>query len=271
MSKEKTSHFRTTELANLPSQVGTMKAMTVKSPALSARADLSIFIPDQAKDLSKVPVVILLHGVWGSHWVWSLMGEAHLTLQQMIDAGELPPMILAMPSDGLWGDGSGYLKHAHQDFEKWIVEDVPHAVSEATGNALTAPHFIAGLSMGGFGALRLGAKHPDRFAAFVGHSSITDIAQLPLFVEESLSDYTQEDPSDHSVLETILKHRASLRPFRFDCGVDDLLIEHNRELKRAFDEAGIDHEYEEHPGGHEWPYWVTHLRETLRFFAKQLA
>ena len=257
-------------LATLPSERGTMKLMTVKSPALAARADLSIFIPDQAKDLTNVPVVILLHGVWGSHWVWSLMGEAHLTLQQLIDNGELPPMILAMPSDGLWGDGSGYLPHGSQDFGKWIVEDVPHAVSEATGNALDAPHFINGLSMGGFGALRLGASKPDRFLAFAGHSSITDTSQMPLFVEEPVAAYTEGKSEDQSVLQTILKHRDNLRPFRFDCGVDDLLIEHNRELKRALDEAKIPHEYEEHPGGHEWPFWIKHLRDTLKFFASRL-
>ena len=36
------------------------------------------------------------------------------------------------------------------------------------------------------------------------------------------------------------------------------------------EEAGVDFEYEEHPGGHEWPYWVEHLRDTLKFFARQM-
>ena len=268
MTEESKSHFRTTELATVPTEVGTMFAMTVKSPALSARADLSIYVPDQAKDLPNVPVVILLHGVYGSHWVWNLKGEASSTLQRLIDSGDLPPMILATPSDGLWGDGGGYVKHGTQDYERWIVEDVPHAVAETTGNPIEAQHFIGGLSMGGFGALRLGAKYPDRFSAFAGHSSITDLSQMPMFVEEPLGAYTQASSVDHSVLETILAKREVLRPFRFDCGVDDVLIEQNRTLRQALADAGVEFEYEEHPGDHEWPYWVEHLPETLAFFAK---
>ena len=133
-----------------------MKSVTVKSPALGGRVDASIYLPDQVRGLDKVPVVILLHGVYGSHWVWSGMGKAHTTLQSLIEAGDVSPMILVMPSDGLWGDGSAYLKHNGKDYEKWIVDEVPRLVSEVTGNASDAPLFIAGLSMGGYGALRLG-------------------------------------------------------------------------------------------------------------------
>lgn len=240
--------------------------LTVKSPALQARADLSIFIPEQAKALTDVPVVILLHGVYGSHWAWALKGQAHVTLQRLIDEGSIGPMILAMPSDGLWGDGSGYVPHAGQDFEQWIVQDVPQAVHVATGNAVDAPYCIAGLSMGGFGALRIGARYPQRFTAFAGHSSITAVEQLELFVEEDLSVY-RHDPDAQSVLETMLRQRDTLRPFRFDCGVDDLLIEHNRTLVHALREAGIEVNYEEFPGGHEWPYWQEHLAKTFQFFA----
>ncbi len=270
MSFQPRSHFRTIELGTLPCETGTLLSMTVKSPALRARADLSIYLPQGIAEPEALPVVVLLHGVWGSHWVWCLKGRAHLTLQELIDAGEVPPMILAMPSDGLWGDGSGYLLHGSQDFGKWITEDVAHAVSEATGNSLKAPHFINGLSMGGFGALRLGASHPGCFAAFAGHSSITDISQMPLFVEEPLESFMEVPQSDQSVLGTLLSHRNSLPPFRFDCGVDDLLIEPNRRLHLELRAAGIDHEYAEHPGGHEWPYWEHHLGDTLRFFSRHL-
>lgn len=166
-------------------------------------------------------------------------------------------MILAMPSDGLWGDGSGYLPHGAQDYGKWITEDVPHAVSEATGNSLDAPHFINGLSMGGFGALRLGAANPERYLAFAGHSSITDIAQMPLFVEEPQSAYTESPAQDQSVLATILANRDNLRPFRFDCGVDDLLIEHNRQLNQALTEHHIPHHYQEHPAATNGPTGST--------------
>ena len=61
---------------------------------------------------------------------------------------------------------------------------------------------------------------------------------MALFVEEDLSAY-RHDPDAQSVLATLLGQRESLRPFRFDCGVDDLLIEHNRSLAHALTEAGV--------------------------------
>ena len=269
MGDSEQNTFRTTDVATVPTSVGTLQMMTVKSPALKGRADLTLYVPDQAKGRANVPVVILLHGVYGSHWGWALKGQAHVTLQRLIDEGAIEPMIVAMPSDGLWGDGSGYVPHISQDFEQWIVEDVPQAVHVATGNALGAPHCIAGLSMGGFGALRNGAKYPQRFTAFAGHSSITAVEQMALFVEEDLSAY-RHDPDALSVLATMLGQRESLRPFRFDCGVDDLLIEHNRPLAHALTEAGVSFEYAEYPGGHEWPYWQTHIAESFKFFDQVL-
>jgi enterochelin esterase-like enzyme len=270
MTASKKSYFRTIEVGQLPCDGGTLKMVTVKSPALRARADLSIYIPPQAEDRTDLPVVTLLHGVYGSHWIWALMGKAHTTLQRMIDAGEIPPMLLVLPSDGLWGDGSGYVPHAEQDFDAWIVQDVRHAVSENTGNALDAPHFIGGLSMGGFGALRLGAKYPKYFNAFAGHSSITSLDQMPLFVEEPIDDYPQVEGPDRNVLDAILKNRDRMGAFRFDCGVDDLLIEHNRSLAQSLQEAAIEFTYEEFSGGHEWLYWQTHVAKTFKFFAEQL-
>lgn len=91
MSEQPPSYFHTTEHGIFPSEVGTLRAMTVKSPALQARADLSIYLPEGHEKPDKLPVVTLLHGVWGSHWVWSLKGRAHLTLQHLIDADEIPP------------------------------------------------------------------------------------------------------------------------------------------------------------------------------------
>jgi putative tributyrin esterase len=276
MSTAATSHFRTTETGDLPCPHGTLKLVTVKSPALKARADVTLYIPKQAKGHTDLPVVLLLHGVYGSHWAWALSGNAHTTLQNLIDTGELPPMILAMPSDGLWGDGSGYVPHHGQDFEKWITDDVPQLVSEVTGNQLDAPHFIAGLSMGGFGALRLGAQFPDRFRAFSGLSSITALDQMSQFIEDPIdayrtsSDQPQQQPQSDSVIETILQNRQSLRPFRFDCGTDDPLLEANRILANNLERENIPFTYEEFPGGHEWPYWQTHLAKTLQFFGNQL-
>ena len=187
----------------------------------------------------------------------------------MINGGELPPMVIAMPSDGLWGDGSAYLPHHGYDFEKWIALDVVDAMEEKiAGVQKHSPLFIAGLSMGGFGALRIGAKYGFRFKGIAGHSSITNLQQMRLFVEENVSGLEQKDPVDNDVFKTFQRFRDHLPPIRFDCGSDDQLIEYNRLLHRQMLEAGIEHIYEEHAGAHAWSYWAEHVVDTLRFFGR---
>lgn len=261
------SAFRTFEVSDPRFESDGLRSVTVKSAALRGRADLTVWSPggDRPRGL-----VILLHGVYGSHWAWAQKGGAHRTAARLVAEGIVPPLALAMPSDGLWGDGSGYVRQPHADFERWIVEDVPAAAREAVpGLEASMPVFVAGLSMGGFGALRLAAKYPERFAGVSGHSSITDFSQLAQFVEEPLASLGCPE-ADRSVLEAMRRSRDRLPPVRFDCGTADPLLAANRELHAALQVAGIPHTYEEFPGGHEWPYWEAHLVDTLRFFGREL-
>ena len=260
--------FRTTEISDPVFEHEHLRFITVKTPNLRGRGDICVFVPP-LDDLRDVPLVLLLHGVYGSAWVWALKGGAHRTAWEMIQAKEIAPMVIAMPSDGLWGDGSGYLVHDGYDVERWIVEDVPEAVRENIALVSeTSPQFIAGLSMGGFGALRLGIKYGSQFRGISAHSAITAVEQLPLFVEEAIEHYRAADEADYGVWATV--QRASrYPPLRFDCGTEDQLIEHNRQLHRQLTEANLPHEYEEFPGAHEWSYWQAHVRDSLRFFDRQ--
>ncbi|WP_395735425.1 alpha/beta hydrolase [Prosthecobacter sp.] len=239
--------------------------VTVKSAALCHRADLSLYVPPDTT-AEKLPLVILLHGVYGSHWAWLYKGGAREVMDRLIREEGLPPMMLAMPSDGLWGDGSGYVQHRNADFARWIVEEVPEAAAEIDSRCKDAPRFIGGLSMGGYGALRLGLLNPQKFAAISAHSSITDApAQMQGFVEEALAKYDLTDTNPLAVLDCA-KQASQVPHLRFDCGSEDILIEYNRKLHRDLEAAGIPHVYEEFPGGHTWDYWHEHLADSLRFF-----
>ncbi len=265
------SKFRTIEISDPRYESANLRFMTVKSQHLRGRGDICIFVPPGISASEVLPVVILLHGVYGSAWAWTHSAGVHLQVMEMIRSGEIPPMILAMPSDGLWGDGSAYLPHNGYDFEKWIAEDVVAALSEKIAGVTEAsPLFITGLSMGGFGALRIGAKNGSLFRGMSGHSSITSLEQMSLFAEEELSNYRQLSAADEHVFQTIEQHRCHLPAMRFDCGLGDPLIEYNRQLHQQLKAAGIAHVYDEFPGGHEWPYWTAHIGNSLKFFAQQL-
>ena len=261
------SHFRTLRISDPRFERDDLRFITVKSPALNGRGDIVVFAPPEAT--SDSPVVILLHGVYGSSWSWALGGGVHRTARQLMDAGTIDPMWIAMPSDGLWGDGSAYLAHTIQNFERWIVEDVPMALIEGLGVQKDASRFIAGLSMGGFGALRIGAKYADRFHGISAHSAITQFDQMAEFVEEDLQSFNSQQ-NDGSVLGTMLRNKDRLPPLRFDCGSSDPLIDANRSLHEALKGADIDHVHEEFPGRHEWAYWELHVAKTLQFFASLL-
>jgi putative tributyrin esterase len=265
------SKFRTLEISDSRFESDNLRFITVKTPNLKGRGDICVFVPTDISVDHTLPVVILLHGVYGSAWSWAYSTGVHLKANEMINGGELPPMVIAMPSDGLWGDGSAYLPHHGYDFEKWIAMDVFDALEEKiAGIQKGSPLFIAGLSMGGFGALRIGAKYGFRFKAIAAHSAITNLQQMKLFVEEEVSGLVQHDEVDNDVFKTFQRFRGHLPPVRLDCGKNDQLIEYNRLLHRQMEEAGIEHIYEEHAGAHEWSYWAEHVIDTLRFFASQI-
>ncbi|NRB51816.1 MAG: esterase family protein [Saprospiraceae bacterium] len=264
------SSFRTIEISDPNFEQAGLRFMTIKTPNLLGRGDICLFVPSQAEDHEHLPLYILLHGVYGSAWAWALKGAAHQTFQQLLDEGFVQPAVIAMPSDGLWGDGSAYFTHHQMAFDKWIVEDVPLAIAEnIAGTSTVSPLCIGGLSMGGYGALSLGSRFPSHFRAISGHSSITRLAQMAQFVEEPLSAYAEECQTPN-VIDSMLANKDQLPAIRFDCGVSDELIHANRSLHQEMTAADIPHHYQEYPGGHEWPYWQEHVRKTFLFFDQQI-
>lgn len=259
------SPFLTTELSDPRFESEGLRSATVSSPALGRRGDATFWAPEGTHE--NLPLVILLHGVYGSHWAWAQKAGAHRIAQELISTGDLPPLALAMPSDGLFGLGSGYVKHAAGDFRSWILDEIPELAAMALpGVTPDSPLALAGLSMGGFGALLLGARNGDRVRAVAGLSSITDFSQMRFFVGD-ISAYDVAD-EDRSVLEAVLTNRNQLPAIHFDCGETDPLIEPNRALHSALDAEGIAHSYVEYSGGHEWPYWEGHLGAALQFVAQ---
>jgi enterochelin esterase-like enzyme len=263
--KYEMSSFRTIELSDSIYENG-LRFLTVKTPNLKGRGDICLFIPNVEKDITDLPIYILLHGVYGSAWIWAMKGGAAQTAQRMMETGQIKPAIIAMPSDGLWGDGSAYSSHNGKRFDEWIVNDVPKAIIENIPEASqNSPLCIGGLSMGGYGALMLGARFPEKFKAISAHSSLTKLEQMTEFVEEPMEKYYSNNNLPN-VIDAIKNNKNNLSPLRFDCGVSDTLIEPNRLLHQQLSDLGISHVYEEFGGGHEWTYWQKHIEDTFLFF-----
>lgn len=271
MSVRPDVRFATVELSDPAYETEGLRHVTVTSDALKRRGDVTLFVPDDAASYGDIPIYLLLHGVYGSHWAWAMKAGAHRVAARMIADGSLPPCVLAMPSDGLWGQGSGYVPHTDHDPERWILDEVPAIAALACPAVTTrSPVCISGLSMGGFGAMHLAGKFPERFEAVAAHSSCTHIDQLAEFTPNSYESLSST-AIDVDAFTTLRSAGTALPPLRIDCGTNDQLVDHNRALRDALIDAGIPHEYAEYPGGHEWPYWTARLPETLIFFATTCA
>ncbi len=264
--------FFTTEISDPQFERDHLRFITVRSKNLPGRGDMSIYVPP-VKNLRDTPIVILLHGVYGSAWCWPLKTGVHLIADRLIQEKKINPMVLVMPSDGSYRDGSGYLPHKDGfNYEKWISEDVPAAVrQEINITSDSSPLFVTGLSMGGYGALRIGAKNPGRFRAFSGLSSITTFQQLSIWYEDGdISEIEKNVMEKPLVLDIIIQNKLTLPPFIFDCGSSDILIEANRKLHADLDRHNILHQYNEYEGEHNWDYWRQQIARHLLFFNEQL-
>ena len=242
-----------------------LRFLNFRGERLQCRGDVLLLTPPQVDHLRDLPLLILLHGVYGCQWNWWLNGSIDQTMAAMLRGGTTVPMMIAMPSDGLFGDGSGYVPHEHADYERWIVDDIPDCLRELFPQLQPEKFLLAGLSMGGFGAMRLGMKYASRLQGISAHSSVTDVTQLSRFIPYAPETFLHAGTEDVDLLYWAKKNRDHLPPLRFDCGTDDSLIEENRRLHRELTALQIPHTYEEYPGGHDWPYWTEHVRQTLAF------
>jgi S-formylglutathione hydrolase FrmB len=144
----------------------TLDEIAVPSAALGRPLSVSIYRPDGPPPSSGWPVLYLLHGLNGGCHDWPALGGVQATLDRLIAAHRIKPLVVVMPDAG----NSWYVDSAAiggpGNFETAILDDLPKAIEqnlpvsrERGGRA------IAGLSMGGFGALRLALKRPDRYGA----------------------------------------------------------------------------------------------------------
>jgi enterochelin esterase-like enzyme len=242
----------------------TVTSTCLGGKAIPGRGDVTIYNCNPAAP--QTPIIILLHGVYGSHWAWMYSGGVHQVYERLREQEGLGEFVLVMPSDGLIGDGSGYLPTPLADYDRWIMEDVVEATRRSVDNVdKHSPVYLCGLSMGGYGCLRMGFKYATQVSAISVHSACTNKSDLEKFVGHGLSIYNCSD-AEADILAWASRHRTQLPPFRFDCGESDALFEENLTLHKAMMQLEIPHSFEVFPGEHSWEYWHLQVADSLWFF-----
>ncbi|MGJ8694492.1 MAG: alpha/beta hydrolase [Thalassotalea sp.] len=254
------------EVSNANYVADNTQLLTIHSSYLNRRHDVSIYNVNASK--KNTPIIILMHGVYGNHWVWMGLGGIHKVYDALRAEHQIDDFILVMPSDGGLFDGSAYLPTlAHGNYEQWIMDDVVKAVIQTVPTANEESNlYLSGLSMGGYGALRLGVKYPNQVKGISAHSSITQLHELNKFTETHLEHYQCENEQEHDILYWAQKHKSSLPPLRFDCGKDDILYQGNLTFKAALEKAEVNFSFDAFDGEHAWAYWHEHIVQTFMFF-----
>lgn len=215
----------------------------------------------------------LLHGRSDDHTIWCRRTRLEVYAEQL----DLP-LLIVMP-DGLRGF---YTRNERgPDYARYIAEETVGFIERTFNVKKTrAARAIGGLSMGGYGALRLGLGFPDLFCSVNSHSGAV------MHGSRSRRDSTGKSPSEEELqifgdnpagtnhdllaLARRCKRAGKLPKILLDCGTEDFLLDDNRAFHAALLKQRVPHLYFEHPGAHNWDYWDEHVRTALRFHAKNL-
>jgi S-formylglutathione hydrolase FrmB len=227
----------------------------------------------------RYPVIYLLHGLGGGAGDWvshRARLAAHAAAYRFI-------IVTPEGEDGWYTDSA---TAASGKFETYILAElIPDVERRYRTLATRDARAVAGLSMGGYGALKFGVKHPQTFAfaaslsgAFGAPSwDANDPGLLP-FVKPSIAHTYGAMDTPTRPANDLFKLFADLPPERFpalpfiyfDCGTEDFLIGSNRALSELLLRRKIPHEYRQLPGAHTWPYWDAQVQEVLKLAARKL-
>ena len=291
------------------------------SPAIGVHKGYLVYLPPSyARDSSRqYPVAYYLHGHGQDETAWVGDGRIDLVMDSLIAAGG-PELIVITPDgdDGrytTWAEPVTYDACARNPHRRWAAE-APSAycvrrprydeyiardlVAHVDSSYRTLSHRqhrgIAGLSMGGYGAVALALRYPEVFSAAASHSgslspfylgphpykeparytsSVDSLVrrfgpEAAAIFGRDTSRWRSRDPA-HLVRMLLRSHGQGLMPELYlDVGQRDHLINPNRDFHARLEELDISHEYEERAGGHDWPYWQRNVRESLQWLGDHL-
>lgn len=237
------------------------------SKVLGKALGLNAILPEVGKP--PYPVFYLLHGLSDDHTIWHRRTRLEWYVRDL-------PLIVVMP-DGFRGF---YTNHDNGPaYATYMAEELPAFVERAfPARRDRAGRCIGGLSMGGYGALRLALGYPEVYASAHSHSGALAFGHDPLQLNTSFSrewqlvigDAPAGSAHDLFALAETRRREGNAPALRIDCGTEDFLIEPNRRFTAHLKQIGLDHEYAEYPGAHSWDYWDLHIQEALQFHAGTL-
>ena len=241
------------------------------SPVLRRNTHINVILPTPGETGKKVQqdmkVLYLLHGLHGDETSWLHFSN----IERYADEAGLAVVI---PGVG----NSFYQNMAHgEDFFTYVTEELYDFVQALFPvSKKREDTFIAGLSMGGYGAVINGLKYHETFSHIATLSGAVHLLEESMLDEMSrkhnflgdIQEAAKTDKNPRVLLEKIQKLRATDPTVTFPkiyqtCGKEDFLYEANCLYREIFRSYGVDLTWDERPGKHDWDYWDETIQDVL--------
>lgn len=221
----------------------------------------------------RFPVIYLLHGRVGHFNDWTDKAET-------VKHAAHYDFIIVMPEGGSDGWYSDSVIKPNEKYESYLIQEL---ISEIDGKYRTLAdrqnRIIAGLSMGGYGALKFGLKYPDKFILAGSFSGALDsvfrtekyahLIQSVKGVFGENDNPARQENNIFRIVEESTPEKIKSFPFLFiDCGTEDHQFQSNRDFGALLLDKKVPHEYRQIPGAHTWTFWDTEIQEFLRLADK---
>ncbi|MCG5072682.1 alpha/beta hydrolase [Paraburkholderia tagetis] len=253
---------------SIPGWAFQTRVVSIPSAAMHRAFGATVVLPDdyaRSSGATRYPVIYVLHGSGGNHADWT----SNTRIGKLADRYHV---MLVMP-DG--GRESWYIDSPFDPasrYETYVgTEVVSYIDAHFRTLASRERRAITGLSMGGFGALRIALDHQETFGAAGSISGAVDPRNCD---DEPGIERVFGDPARHADFWTrnaIVEGASSFEhahiALTIDCGVSDYFVQSNRVLHDKLIALGVPHDYVERPGGHTWSYWSNAIRYQVLFFA----
>lgn len=226
-------------------------------PQRSAGGDIGI---SNRGSQEKYKTLLLLHGLSDDNTIWCRRTSIE---RYAVEHG----IAVVMPS----ADRSFYTDMKHGDkFFTFISQEVLRVAREFLPlSDKREDTFVAGNSMGGYGAFKAALKNPDIFSAAIGLSSVADVDKFmkersPHLMDNVFGESVPDSERLFFLFEQI--KNQTLKPRIYSCvGKDDFMYEDNVKLSKIIEKSGCDYTYVEADGAHNWEFWDKHIQNALKW------
>lgn len=238
--------------------LGMQSEVLVVMPQNGGLGEIGVTNNDGGK---KIKVLYLLHGLSDDQTIWM----RRTSIERY--AGYYGVCVV-MPN----GHRSFYtdMKYGH-DYYKYITKELPSRMSEFFNvSGKREDTYIAGLSMGGYGALKAAMREPDRYAAAAGLSAVVDIAEFVRERPEFFGAIFGDDgvvPDHDDLLKLAQVHKNDEIKPRLYLGIgrQDGLYDQNQPFRKLLTDSGYDLTYRESDGVHCWEFWDEYIQYVLQW------